>query len=129
MSSLQVLGIGKRFELKCRAVMNGISTPTPFNFETIDTYYNSTDAEKIKNALLEAYPAQEYVPVVDLLKNADELIRDYANFLFENDYKLYTAKQWGIPAEEIDVSVLKRVPVCLSYSDRYFSDEYQIHAC
>ena len=54
------------------------------------------------------------------------IIREYAEFLFEKDYSLYTAKQWGMAPSEIDPSVLKRVPLRLSYKDGYFDDEYQV---
>jgi len=123
-----VIGTGKwkNFNLKCKAVIDGISTPTPFNFDTIDTFYEEEKARELKKRLLEQYKGNKSVPVVDLLKSKDVLIREYAEFLFEKDYKPYTAKQWGISPYEIDVSVLKRVPVSLSYNDQYFSDQYQI---
>ena len=62
----------------------------------------------------------------DFTQLSDEFIREYAHFLFEKDYSLYTAKQWGIKPSEIDVSVLKRVPVNFSYKDNYFEDTYQV---
>ncbi len=34
----------------------------------------------------------------------------------------YTAKQWNIPIEQVDTSVINRVPVILGYDDRYFQD-------
>lgn len=38
---------------------------------------------------------------------------------------MYTAKQWGVSPSEIDVSVLKRVPLRFSYQEGYFDDAYQ----
>ena len=60
-----------------------------------------------------------------MLESTDDDIRCYANFLFEKDYKLYTAKQWNLSPEDIDPSVLKRVPIVLSYGDTYFYDKYE----
>ena len=37
--------------------------------------------------------------VVEVLNCDDEKIRKYGEFLFEKDYSLYTAKQWGISAK------------------------------
>lgn len=114
------------FYLKCMAQIDGKFTPTPFNFQTIDDFYEKDKAEKLKKRIREYYGDVESKTIVELLECEDELIKEYANFLFEKDYSLYTAKQWGIKPSEIDVSVLKRVPVNFSYKDRYFEDTYQI---
>ena len=63
--------------------------------------------------------------MVEMLESKNCTVRNYAQFLFDNDYKLYTAKQWGISPDAIDVSVLKRVPVEFSYRVGYFHDKYQ----
>lgn len=114
------------FNIKCQAVIDGIATPSPFNFQTIDDFYPKEEAEVLKNVLQSNYPDRETLTVVEALESSDEKIRKYAEFLFEKDYCLYTAKQWGIPPSEIDSSVLKRVPLRLSYKDGYFDDTYQV---
>ncbi|MCR5143857.1 MAG: UDP-galactopyranose mutase [Lachnospiraceae bacterium] len=113
------------YKLTCGAVINGKYTPTPFNFQTIDDFYDEKNANEIKNELKRYYPSEEFVTVLELLNHESDVIREYANFLFENDYSLYTAKQWGVSPEEIDPSVLKRVPIRLNYDIGYFDDKYQ----
>lgn len=114
------------YRINCQAEIDGKATPSPFNFQTIDDFYSEEDAEKIKKAFHDEYPNREFVTVVEALESPIKLIREYAEFLFEKDYSLYTAKQWGMSPKEIDPSVLKRVPLRLSYNDGYFDDEYQI---
>jgi UDP-galactopyranose mutase len=46
-------------------------------------------------------------------------------FIYEKIFLNYTIKQWGIGADEIDPSVLARVPLLTSYDSRYFQDRYQ----
>lgn len=113
------------FKLKCEVEMCGKSTPSPFNFKTIDQFYEPEKASLIKQSLLLAYPDQVVVTVVELLNSDNTLIREYAQMLFDNDYSLYTAKQWGISPSQIDISVLKRVPVRLDYESMYFTDKYE----
>lgn len=113
------------YKLTCGAVWDGKYTPTPFNFTTIDTFYPADKAESLKQKLSEAFAGRETATVVEVLGHPDEEIRDYARFLFENDYAPYTAKQWGVDPSEIDVSVLKRVPLRFSYDQGYFSDAYE----
>lgn len=113
------------YRTKCEAVIDGISTPSPFNFKTIDQFYSSEEADKLKQRLLEYYDNRPTVTVVDLLESTDSSIKAFAEFLFEKDYRPYTAKQWNLNPEEIDPSVLKRVPIVLSYGDTYFYDKYE----
>lgn len=116
----------KEFHLKCMVFMNEKYTPSPFNFQTIDDYYEPQKAEELKKHIKEIYGDVEKETIVNLLQSEDPLIKEYADFLFANDYSLYTAKQWGISPSEIDVNVLKRVPVLFSYKDIYFDNKYQI---
>ena len=113
------------YKTKCEAVIDSISTPSPFNFKTIDQFYSSKDAQSLKNELKSFYGDRKTVTVVELLTCQSNLIKSFANMLFEKDYKPYTAKQWNVDPSEIDPSVLKRVPIVLSYGDTYFYDKYE----
>lgn len=113
-------------KLICGAVWDGKYTPTPFNFTTIDTFYPSEQAERLKEKLTQTFAGRETATVVEVLEHPDPDIRAYAEFLFQNDYAPYTAKQWGMSPEQIDPSVLKRVPLRFSYTDGYFDDDYEV---
>jgi UDP-galactopyranose mutase len=113
------------FTLKCEVLMNGITTPSPFNLQTIDSFYSPEDARNLKNAIKQEYPNNNSITIVELLKSSNKLLQQYARMLFDNDYSPYTAKQWGIEPSEIDISVLNRVPVRFDYTNRYFDDKYE----
>ena len=114
------------YRLTCGAVWDGKYTPTPFNFTTIDTFYPLEQARMLKQKLAEVYRGRSAVTVVEVLENSDLDIRGYAEYLFRNDYAPYTAKQWGVSPSDIDVSVLKRVPLRFSYDEGYFDDPYEV---
>lgn len=114
------------YHLTCGAEINGICTPTPFNYQTIDDFYSQEKARIIKDEIKKAFPGQETAPVVEALNCSNKHVREYAQFLFDNDYRLYSAKQWGVPPEEIDPSILKRVPLRFNYDEGYFDDAYQV---
>ena len=114
------------YKLTCGAAWGGKYTPTPFNFTTIDTFYPTEKAELLKEKLKKAFSGRDTATVVEVLAHPDEDIRGYAEFLFQNDYAPYTAKQWGVSPSEIDPSVLKRVPLRFSYEEGYFDDHYQV---
>ena len=93
------------YKLTCGAVWDGKYTPTPFNFTTIDTFYPREEAERLKQKLTAAFAEGKTATVLEVLQHPDQDIREYAEYLFRNDYAPYTAKQWGISPEEIDPSV------------------------
>ena len=114
------------YKLTCGAVIDGRFTPTPFNFTTVDMFFDKKQANEIKKTLKDTYFPKKMVSILELLENSETSIREYAQFLYDKDYSLYTAKQWGISPGEIDPSVLKRVPVRLNYDVGYFEDIYQV---
>lgn len=116
----------EEYKLNCMAHIDGKFTPTPFNFETIDEFYDKEQADKLKGAISKVFGNRKVATVLELLESDNVLVREYAQFLFDKDYSLYTSKQWGISANEVDPSILKRVPLRFSYDVGYFDDEYQV---
>ncbi len=116
----------KKYKLTYMAYVNDKFTPMPFNFKTIDDYFTESEAADLKERIKKVFAGRDTATVLEVLNCSDEKIRAYAQFLFDNDYSLYTAKQWGVPASEIDPSVLKRVPLRFSYDVGYFDDKYQV---
>ena len=47
------------------------------------------------------------------------------NILYEKIFKEYTFKQWNKYPEELDPSVLARIPIRNDFDNRYFDDRYQ----
>lgn len=119
-------GEWSEYKLQCQAYFCGKFTPAPFNFQTIDDYYTAEDAAKLKKHIKAYFGDRKSASVLDVMNASDDLISSYGKFLFEHDYSLYTAKQWGISASEVDPSVLKRVPLIFSYETGYFDDEFQM---
>lgn len=116
----------EEYKLTCGAFIDGKCTPTPFNFQTIDDFYAPEKAAELKAHIKAAFPNKDTATVIEVMQHEDSLVSGYAKFLFEKDYSLYTAKQWGISPSEIDPSVLKRVPLRFSYDVGYFDDDYQV---
>ena len=49
----------------------------------------------------------------------------HSSAIFDAFFRGYTSKQWGKPPEEIDPSIIKRVPVRGNYDVNYFNDYNQ----
>lgn len=96
-----------------------------FGFHTVEKLFDKEKASKVIKALKKAYPKREKVTIPELLNSDNKLIKEFVDILWEEDYKPYTAKQWGIEPSEVDPDILKRVPVYMSHYDEIFSNKYQ----
>lgn len=99
--------------------------PIPFNLNSLHMVYGQEKADRIEAKLKEEYGEGKKVPILELRQNPDEEIKEVAEYVYENVFLKYTMKQWGQTPEEVDVSVSGRVPVLVSYDNRYFQDTYQ----
>jgi UDP-galactopyranose mutase len=114
----------KDFNLVCGSVMDGKCVQTSFDFSSVDTFFPE-EAEEIKAHIKKEFGDRPSATVLEMLDSQDEYVRRFADFLYEKDYKPYTAKQWGISPEKVDRQIFKRVPILFSYGSKYFSDKYQ----
>ena len=114
----------KDFNLVCGSVMDGKCVPTSFDFSSVDTFFPE-EAEEIKAHIKAEFGDRASATVLEMLESHDSYVRRFADFLYEKDYKPYTAKQWGIDPEKVDRQIFKRVPILFSYGSKYFSDKYQ----
>ncbi|MDR0664564.1 MAG: UDP-galactopyranose mutase [Helicobacteraceae bacterium] len=109
-----------------RANIDGIMVPSPFNNILADTFFSTQKAREIKMRLAKLFPDQTRATILQLLESGDSLVKEYAEFMFEKDYKPYTIKHWGIAPNELDRSILERVPVRLDYTDRLSDKRHQL---
>lgn len=107
------------------ANVSGKFIPIPFNLNTLHMVYDEETAKRLENKLIEAYGEGSRVPIMRLRENEDEDIRRIADYVYKNVFLHYTMKQWGQTPEEISPEVTGRVPVLVSYDNRYFQDKYQ----
>lgn len=114
------------FYIDCLAEIDGVQTPSPFNFKTIDDFYSEEGAIALKNAIKSNFKDRDTATVLEVMNHADSKIREFGKFLFEKDYAPYTAKQWGVSPKTIHPSVLSRVPIRFSYKTGYFDDDIQV---
>lgn len=99
--------------------------PVPFNLTSLFALYPEPEAEEIKTILTQEIGLDTKVPILQLKQHKEKIIRDFAEFVYKNVFYTYTMKQWGFPPEELGEAVMNRVPVYISYEDRYFTDKYQ----
>jgi UDP-galactopyranose mutase len=103
-------------------ISDNLHVPVPVNIETVNTVFglNISSQEEMENWL------KENQVHVENPKNGEEAAKaKVGERLYELLFKNYTKKQWDKYPEELDASVLARIPVRNNHDDRYFSDKYQ----
>ncbi|MEM9905620.1 MAG: UDP-galactopyranose mutase [Cyanobacteria bacterium P01_D01_bin.44] len=106
-------------------VIEGKKVPIPFNLNTLYALFPPRYAEKLENLLLKNFGFGVKVPILKLRESTSGDLAFLADYVYENIFLHYTAKQWGLKPEELDRGVTGRVPVYISRDNRYFQDRYQ----
>lgn len=110
------------WEHKVLAQVDGTLVPIPVNITTVNTLFglNIKTEEEMTRWLNEQRPPSS-VPA----NGKEAAIAKVGPVLYEKMFRHYTKKQWDKYPEELDASVLDRIPVRTNLDDRYFSDKYQ----
>ena len=74
---------------------------------------------------MKKYLEEKRIPV-DTIKNSEDVVLNkIGQELYEKIFKDYTYKQWAKYPNELESSVLERIPVRTNHNDLYFSDRFQ----
>ncbi|HBT95247.1 MAG TPA: UDP-galactopyranose mutase [Coriobacteriia bacterium] len=107
------------------AFIRGEYIPVPFNLNSIEMTYDAEKAAKLNDLLVSTFGIGTKVPIIDLRKQDEPLLKELAEYVYENVFLYYTQKQWDLTPEQIDPAVTARVPVLVDRDNRYFTDTFQ----
>lgn len=110
---------------KLLSCIDGKYVRLPFNFLTVQQLIGAENAETLLCKLRTTFAGRDRVPILELVDHGDADISAYGTLLFEKAYRTYTSKMWGLQPEEVDKYVLDRVPMAMSYDERYLNKDFQ----
>jgi UDP-galactopyranose mutase len=113
------------FFYNVKAIIHSREVSLPFNLNSIYQIFSHEFAKKLEWLLINKYEYWKRLVIRDLLDSWDKDLRFLWDFIFKKVFEWYTKKQWWLTTEEIDSSVLFRVPILISKDDSYFQDQYQ----
>ena len=111
------------FEHRVKSSVEGKLVPVPANIDT----YNQVLGMSFKNGEeLKKWIESQHPEIIEP-KNSEEsaLKRIGSDVIYEKMFKNYTKKQWDKYPDELDASVMERIPVRHDHNDRYFGDKYE----
>jgi len=101
---------------------NGRFTPLPVNRKTIEDIFDVSfcSTDEVKSFL------ENKQKKISEIKTADDVfLSSTGQELADIFFRPYTLKMWNLEASKIEASVGQRLPVRLTYDDRYFTDSFQ----
>jgi UDP-galactopyranose mutase len=113
------------YEHRVRGYVDGRFMPIPFNITSLEMAFGLSQGRHLTKLLTDEFGLGNKVPILKMRQSSSAETRRVADFIYEKVFLHYTTKQWGLRPEELDPSVSARVPVHLSYDDRYFQDDFQ----
>lgn len=106
--------------------LDGKCIPAPFGFKAIRMLYPQEEAASLIESLKKCYPDRDSVPVLELMDCPEPRISAFAETLYQKNYRPYAAKQWNLDPQELDRSVVARMPIIFSERENYFNDKYEM---
>jgi UDP-galactopyranose mutase len=110
------------YEHRVLAKVDGQLVPIPVNITTVNTLFklDIQNSEEMRE-WLEINQVHNDNP-----KNGEEAaLARVGEVLYDKMFKHYTKKQWDVYPDQLDASVLQRIPVRDNFDDRYFGDIHQ----
>ena len=95
----------------------------PFNMNTFSKLWD--DVITPDDALAKIEKERQEYDNKEIKNLEDQAISLVGKTIYEKLIKGYTEKQWGKSAKELPPSIIKRIPVRLTYDNNYFNDRYQ----
>ena len=102
---------------------NGEVYPMPVNLGTINQFFRAAYSPAEARALIAEQAAElgDKEPANFVEKGISLIGRP----LYEAFIMHYTAKQWQTDPEQLEASIISRLPVRYTYNNRYFNDTYE----
>jgi len=111
-----------RWEHKVLSLVDNKFVSIPVNITTINELCNENLQNEDDVKLWLKTNQVKY----NTINNSEEMAKSrIGNVLYEKLIKDYTFKQWNKYPNELDKSVLERIPIRSNFDSRYFNDKYQ----
>ncbi|URZ08145.1 UDP-galactopyranose mutase [Clostridium felsineum] len=101
--------------------IDGNYIPMPITTETINNLYNLN----LSNNEVEDFLKEQAINISEIKNSEDVVLSKAGRDIYEKFFENYTKKQWDVYPNELDKSVISRIPVRYNKDTRYFTDRYQ----
>jgi len=111
-----------RWEHKVISSVDGQFVPMPVNITTVNMLCDQNI--KTENEM-KVWLSENQIPCNNPVNSEETALSRIGPVLYDKLVKEYTYNQWNKYPDELDKSVLERIPVRCDFDCRYFTDKYQ----
>jgi len=104
--------------------IQGNNVSMPLCLCTIEELFPEDFAKKLINKLIAKFGYNRQITLAEMYRNMDEDLKFLANYFYENVFKPYTVKQWGIDEEALPECEDTYYPFYVSNDNRYYKEKY-----
>jgi UDP-galactopyranose mutase len=97
--------------------------PIPINIKTVNILCNQNI--KTEDEMKQYIDSVRDKTIINPKNSEEYCLSRFGRQLYESVVRDYTYKQWGKYPDQLDVSVLQRIPLRYDFSEGYFNDKYQ----
>jgi UDP-galactopyranose mutase len=105
-----------------RSMVRGKQYPFPINIDTLEQYFNvkldAASAEQLLNG--------KRAGIQNAADSEEMVLSRVGRELYDDFYRNYTIKQWGMEPRELEPEVCGRIPVKLNRDPRYVTHKHQV---
>ena len=113
-------------DVKMETRFNNNNIPLPINLNGIKKIYDNKTSKMLIDTLIHEYGMNSEINILDMLNHKDKCIRLFAHDIYQQVFIGYNEKMWGLKPEQIDKSVVGRVPIRINYNDIRSKKKYNI---
>ena len=114
-----------KYEHKVLGFIDDKFVPIPFSLKSMEMLFDKEKAHDLKQKLIDKYGENTKVTISELRKQNSTDLSELADYVYNKVFLNYTKKQWNLLPEQLGEGVTGRVPVYISYDEKYFQDKYQ----
>lgn len=92
----------------------------PFNMNTFNKLWGVVTPDEAKKKI-----ESQRVPCDDPQNLEEYVLNLVGKDIYRKLIKGYTEKQWGKSCQELDKSIIRRIPLRFTYNNNYFNEKYQ----
>ncbi|KJU82854.1 udp-galactopyranose mutase [Candidatus Magnetobacterium bavaricum] len=110
------------YKHRVKSYVDGMLVPVPVNIETVNRLFGLTMSSEGEMLNWLRNNTQE---IKEPKTSEDVALMRVGRALYEKMFKNYTKKQWDRWPDQLDASLIGRIPVRTNFDDGYFSDKYE----
>lgn len=104
--------------------IQGKNVDMPLTLNTIEQLFPEDFAKTLTNKLIAKFGYNRQITLAEMYRKMDEDLKFLSNYLYENVFKPYTMKQWGIEEDALPECADTYYPFHISTDNRYYKEKY-----